>query len=210
MQQPFLLGDKVSFRGYKDVVVAKLGYLQARGAGARGGRGIGRARARSLTRSRSPPPPAPRFRPRPQTVLRLSDSSLLYVPNGAFIASEVQNHSRSQLTRVAGSFCLRFRDAPNLATLLPALDGALRELPQFDGPPGGGPVARCAGFDGPGPVVRVEARFRRGPLGGDEVTSAAWLAVGRVVRDQGCGFAEAAAAAHGGGGAHGAGAAPAR
>lgn len=125
-----------------------------------------------------------------QTVLRLADSSLLYVPNGTFISAEVQNSSRTTLCRLSGNFSVRYADAPKLGPLLEALTRTLRGMPQFAADEEW--YVKCGGFGTHGPIIKVEALFHKGALKREELITNGWLAVERVVREQGCEFADQA------------------
>jgi hypothetical protein len=89
---------------------------------------------------------------------------------------------------VAGSFTVSFEDAPRLERLMAALTATLRTLPQAD--EAHAPVCvTCAGYASGGVAIGIELLFSRGALSPEAVSSAAWVAVGRVVAQEGCTFA---------------------
>jgi hypothetical protein len=126
-----------------------------------------------------------------RTVLRDAESHMIYMPNGLFINQSIANAGRGTHTRVAGSFTVSFEDAPRLEALMAALTATLRTLPQAD--EAHAPVCiTCAGYaSGIGIAIGIELLFSRGALSPEAVSSAAWVAVGRVVAQEGCTFAAA-------------------
>ena len=122
------------------------------------------------------------------TVLRDADSQLIYVPNSQLTSMSITNSGRRSHMRVTGEFVLRVSDAPKLPQLLASLSSELAQLPQVD--VAATPVAvNVAGFTPAGVTLSVSALFGRGTKSKEELRSAAWLAVARVVEREGCAFA---------------------